>query len=40
MIFSCISPHERCQHIKIDIEMTSNAKWPHHVDFDNHGGKC
>jgi hypothetical protein len=33
MFFSCVSPHERCRHIKIDTEMTSDAKWPHHIDF-------
>jgi len=37
--FSCVNPHERGQCIRINTEMTPDAKWPHHIDFDNHGGK-
>jgi hypothetical protein len=33
--FSYINLDEHKQHIKMNVHMTSNAKWAHHVSFNN-----
>ncbi len=33
--FSCVSRNERDQCIKTNVNTTPNAKWPHHIGFDN-----
>jgi hypothetical protein len=37
--FLCVNPIGRNQHIKINVDMMPNIKWPSYVNFENHAMK-